>query len=218
MYFNDKVFVRHSEVSDSRGEPAIGIGNGMARTTDPYSQAKLSRKVSKKRYSNDSGKSKSSSGARTWPVDRAILDLGCGDGIMLKAFSVLGWKTIIGIEGDPDLVRLSRLNSAKKNSFFPGQRVFLYNKYFIDIKEILSDLENQGIFVDYVYAFNPCSEKELLLVASHIRDKLPTQETLIVHLRNPVSATAFLSSNLFNAKLLEEANNTKVFALEARLK
>jgi SAM-dependent methyltransferase len=211
--------MRHRLVSDLLGEPNVGLGNGMARTVDAYTQAKLSRRIRQKNFRNSMRWDQGGVHINRGQHQGAILDLGCGDGVMLRAFQILGWKTIIGIEGDPELAQLALDNTAPKSWIgkrYQGNfRVSVYSEQFEQIGKVLNDLSNSGIFVEYVYAFNPCSPKELLEVIHRIRLHLPATKTLMVQLRNPVSHFELSMSKLFKASTVFTMENTVVLALES---
>jgi len=90
-------FLRHPEVTDLETNVNVGSGFGLARTTDPLTQ--IFRVL---RYMN-------------WKFSPfrksfSLLDLGCGDGFMLKAFDFAGFRNLSGVEIDNELADLSRKN------------------------------------------------------------------------------------------------------------
>lgn len=93
IFLNRKKFLKDPRVMDSRGSSSVGLGKGMARTSDPFTQALLSLRAQqlKSRSENHAmywGNFTAAAGRRIRKRKKerqplsAILDLGSGDGVM----------------------------------------------------------------------------------------------------------------------------------------
>lgn len=167
LLFRGSTFIRHSDVMDTATNPNVGEGNGMARTTSPIFSTWLLRK-----FSNG----------------KTALDLGCGDGVVLRLMRYAGFKNIFGIEADEQLAALAMHNE-------PGAVVIVGD---MTSSEIVSRIPYREITV---FAFNPASPEVL---TEGIRKLMESRESLILILRNP-KAIENLIQAFPNSKILRDA-------------
>jgi hypothetical protein len=154
--YHPKRYIKHPLVSDATTNSTVGIGYGLARSTDPITLLYLFwRYIPKAMWSKSNKKS--------------IIDLGCGDGTVLRLLEFMKLKNLVGVEGDETLSELAKKNSSwaeiinvdfTTNNFF--ERVYLY-----DFKVL--------------FAFNPTSAAKL----SKVIIKLVKNEPVFLILRNP---------------------------------
>ena len=130
-----KNFLRHPEVTDARTNVNIGAGFGMARTTDPLKLGLIFLRHA---------------GLPFWFPNSWILDLGCGDGIVLKLLEKLRYRKIAGIENDNFLCTLAKQN-CPKSQIIGGD--FLQSR---SISEVVA------LNPRVIYAFNPAPPEEIL--------------------------------------------------------
>ncbi len=88
---------------------------------------------------------------------KSILDLGSGDGFVLRLAEKLHYSNTFGIEADPDLFRLSEKNC---------NRGKLYNQFFEDIKPL--DFPN---VIDLIYLFNPTDYETIINSCAKLKSK-----------------------------------------------
>lgn len=89
-------------VKDLETNPGIGLGLGMARTTDPLLTLYILLKI-KFELGNKNLK---------------VMDVGCGDGVVLRIMKFARFKEIIGIEGDFQLYSLAKRNNQYATIYF----------------------------------------------------------------------------------------------------
>ncbi len=131
-----KNFESHPECYPLETNPNLGVGNGHAQSRDlpvlvPF--LVLLRAVG----------------------CRSIIDLGSGDGFVLKAAESLGFRRCYGVEADLALWEISRRNL---------KRSVVYNQYFNDI-----EIECFEKPLHLVYFFNPDSPENMLDVCLKLR-------------------------------------------------
>jgi SAM-dependent methyltransferase len=117
-----KGFVFHAVTKQLETNPLLGVGNGHALSRDLHlliPQLRLLRVL----------------GSRT------ILDLGSGDGFVLRAAKQLNYLNLFGVEADVSLAAISRLNLTRSK---------IFQNYFQDFNP--ADI---GYPIDVVYIFNP---------------------------------------------------------------
>lgn len=129
----------------------------------------------------------------------------------------MGWKVVIGIEGDAELARHAKANFVKLTTLSKSRQTrIVYHKDFTDINEILDDLDERGISIPHVYAFNPCEPDLLIRTLALILTRLPDGDFLTVQLRNPVASQAVLESLDFTACSMLQRENTEVLILNSK--
>jgi SAM-dependent methyltransferase len=126
-----------------------------------------------------------------------ILDLGCGDGAVLKLLEKLRYRKIAGIELDPFLCRLAKQNSPK-SQIIEGN--FLHNR---SIDEVLA------LNPRVIYAFNPAPPYEVVSFLSSII----SEKNLMVILRNPIAFEAICASTFIDCFLIRSYKHFKVMRL-----
>ena len=160
--FHFKSFLRHPEVSDNFTNHSIGYGHGMARTSrEVLTFFKIIRIIHKRRKI------------------KVGIDLGCGDGVVLKYFSMAGLNAV-GIEYDQELPKLASLNNPKAR-VITGD---LTDKYQIKkcleaVCELEPTLKDRPDLV--VYAFNPMVPEILIDVIKEVSE----QTEFVLFLKNP---------------------------------
>jgi hypothetical protein len=150
-------FSRHAEVNDLETNINIGYGYGLARTRDPLNQ--VMRII---RFCGP---------LRVYSKDFSLLDLGCGDGYMLRAFDFLRFRNLYGIEADKSLTNLARKNVPKATIELLD---FTSSKF-------LNQVQTKSFSA--IYTFNPCPAKELVPALI----KLAQNGSYVLFLRNPIS-------------------------------
>jgi SAM-dependent methyltransferase len=88
---------------------------------------------------------------------RSLLDLGSGDGFVLRLAEKLGFSKTFGIEAHPELFKLSEKNCP---------RSYLYKMYF---EEISSD--DFLMRFDVIYLFNPAEYETTLISCMKLNSK-----------------------------------------------
>jgi hypothetical protein len=182
-------FQRHPLVSDDRTNSAIGIGNGMARTSrETITFYRLIRKL-KKKYS----------------LNTAI-DLGCGDGVAVRYFELSGLFSV-GIEFDQSLSSLAQINNPQaliiSGDITESQVV---DKTIKSVKSNFANRKKQPKLL--VYAFNPI-EPALLLGSLNL---FASNSNYILLLKNPKCLPFLLLDK--NYKIVKESNNGNLVVLE----
>jgi hypothetical protein len=176
-------FLRHPEVTDLETNVNVGSGFGMARTTDPLTQ--IFRVL---RYMN-------------WKFSPfrksfSLLDLGCGDGFMLKAFDFAGFRNLSGVEIDSELADLSRKN-------VPRASIASLDFSSSDFVQFAK----KGNF-KAVFTFNPAPAAQLIPALRAL-----AQEPYILFFRNPISATEIITSPELNVKIIARLRNMIIFRI-----
>ena len=149
-------FVRHPEVNDYETNTNVGHGFGLARTIDPLTQ--ILRVI---RYM----------GIARMPFSRnfSIIDLGCGDGFMLKGFDFVGFKNLTGIELDKEL------------AFLAAENVIRAKIHCVDFSSPdFSDTLGRSSYAA-VFAFNPAPANKLIYALKSIAEG----GSFVLFLRNP---------------------------------
>ncbi len=135
-----KIFLRdfesHPQTKPLETNPNLGVGNGHAQSRDlsllvPF--LVLLRMLGCK----------------------SILDLGSGDGFVLKIAESIGFFNCYGIEADLSLCEISRMNL---------NRSVIYNQYFCDVK-----VETFVKPIHLIYFFNPDAPLNMLDVCLKLR-------------------------------------------------
>ena len=117
-----KGFVFHADTKQLETNPLLGAGNGHALSRDLHlliPQLRLLRLLG----------------------SRAILDLGSGDGFVLRTAEYLRYFNLYGIEADSALAEISRSNLTD---------AIIIQSYFQDFDPV-----EIGLPIDVVYIFNP---------------------------------------------------------------
>lgn len=154
--YDVKRFSKHSDVSDHATNPNVGMGFGLARTTDPFTLALLFLRFFPKTLWLKSTK--------FW-----VMDLGCGDGTVLRLLEILKVKKIVGVEGDSGISELAKRNTSYSIIL---QEDFTQDNFF----HIVSSFHLKVIF-----AFNPVNPNDLVEVLV----KLMSYDSILIILRNP---------------------------------
>lgn len=178
-------FSRHPQVSDDFSNHATGYGFGIARTSrEVLHFYMILKSINKAR-----------------PI-RVGIDLGCGDGVALKYFSMFGLKSI-GIEYDTILAEYASLNN-------PDSEIIVGD--LTDSSVISSSLElakelgftpgdESGLLV---YAFNPMSPN---LTFDVIRE-IAAYSSYVLFLKNPTCRTLIeADDSLLKLELYDDGNH-----------
>jgi len=177
-----KNFLRHPEVTDERTNVKVGAGNGMARSTDPLKLALIFlRHVGLPFFSNS-----------------FILDLGCGDGIVLKLLERLGYRKIVGVESDRHLCFLAKQNS-KKSKIIEGN--FLHRRIIAEVAALKPRI---------IYLFNPAPPHEVLFFL----ESLINETELVLILRNPEAFQDICSSTKIQVLSIHSYDNYKILKIQ----
>ena len=122
-------------VVDARTSPEIGDGFGLARSIDLLELIYVLMKA----------------GSRNC---RTFVDLGCGDGVVLRVANIFKIKNIIGIESDAKISQFAKENNPKA--------LVLHCKF--------QDWESQNLVQSryVIYSFNPCEFSILLSAINKI--------------------------------------------------
>lgn len=149
-------FVRHPEVNDYETNVNVGHEFGLARTIDPLTQ--IFRVI---RYM----------GFIRTPFGKnfSILDLGCGDGFMLRGFDFVGFKNLAGVEFDRKLCYI-----ASKN--IPRAKIHCVDFSSPDFSVSLGETSFTAVF-----AFNPAPARALIPALKCIAER----GSYILFYRNP---------------------------------
>lgn len=135
-----KIFLRdfesHPETKPLETNPNLGVGNGHAQSRD------LSLLVPFLVILRMLG-------------CKSILDLGSGDGFVLRIAESIGYSKCYGIEADLSLCQISRMNL---------NRSVIYNQYFSDVK-----VEYFEKPIHLIYIFNPDLPLNMLEVCLKLR-------------------------------------------------
>ena len=176
-----KNFVRHPEVSDYATNINVGIGFGLARTIDPLTQIVrvvrfmgLTRMLFGKKFS--------------------LLDLGCGDGFLLRGFDSVGFRNLTGVEFDPQLAQLASAN-------IPRATILCVDFSSSNFQTILGEHS-----FDAVFAFNPAPAKEVIPALK----KIAQNGSFVLFLRNPKSWSELVLEGDLEFKVLGRPLNMVV--------
>ena len=131
-------FEFHPETRAYETNPALGVGNGHALSRDLH---RLIPFLVSLRILGC----------------KSILDLGSGDGFVLRLAEKLHYSNTFGIEANPALFRLSEKNCTRGK---------LYNKFFEDIKP----LDFPGV-IDLIYLFNPTDYETIINCCAKLKSK-----------------------------------------------
>ena len=128
-------FQRVPGTTDDRTFPDIGDGYGLARSIDILELLRVLI-------------------VSNWGRARTLIDLGCGDGVVLRVASKISIATIIGIESDSQIARLAQSN----------------NPSALVINSKFEEWNVAGLELDryIIYAFNPTYFKFLLTAINNI--------------------------------------------------
>lgn len=179
-----KNFQRHPKVSDEFGNPAVGIGYGMARTTDNLSLLYY--------FLRFVGIPRERTGY--------ILDLGSGDGWVLHLLSKLRYRSLLGIEFDGELVSLSNRN-------VPRAKIIQGDFRSLSVVKMLGSLHRE---ICAIYIFNPAPPEDIV----EFLTRIGIQSEIIVVMRNPKALGHIMSSTYFSTKLLRQKTNFAVLLLK----
>lgn len=190
MFFRSN-FHRHPEVDDYRTNPNIGGGFGLARTIDPLRVVFIAFYVVLrfKKFLE----LRSLFGFRDLP----IIDLGCGDGVILKVFYIFGFRKITGVEIDSKLCLLAKKNvpaALVLNMDFGGSSFRNW-----------CECNRQKL----LFAFNPAPQDVLTKAIFSLAQK----NEVILILRNPVALFDILNSKMFSSQILVEFQNIAVIEI-----
>ena len=176
-----KKFERHPQVSDLYTNVNVGIGNGMGRANDPVSLGFLFLRYFGLPIANK---------------DNFLLDLGCGDGTVLRIFQLLGYRKYLGVEFDPELCHLAAKNS--KAQIIKGD--FTHSELQTQIRKFSPTK---------IFAFNPINAGTLYSVI----ENLFVRSKIVVILRNPKDSHLLKSNSNFKVKILRKKGNYLIYEL-----
>jgi hypothetical protein len=178
-------FKRHPMVSDECTNPDIGHGNGMARTTGETILFFLLFSKLRKNYRLVAG-----------------IDLGCGDGVVLKYFKISGLRQA-GIEYDESLSRLAQFNNPDAiiiTGDFTNEKIIAKTLISLDLDN--PTIKNEGWEL-LVYAFNPIVPEKLL----DSLDLIAKRRSFILILKNPNCLPLLLGKENYEVvKFLNKGN------------
>jgi hypothetical protein len=176
-----KNFVRHPEVSDYETNINVGYGFGLARTTDPLTQIiRVIRFCGFKRI--------------PFGKNFSLLDLGCGDGFMIKGFDFVRFRNLSGVELDPDLANLASAN-------IPRATIFCVDFSSSKFETLVGQNSYQAVF-----AFNPAPAQQLIPPLK----KIAKNGSYILFLRNPKSWPELVAENDLTFEILGKPRNMVV--------
>ena len=178
--FRQHSFQKHPAVNDYSTNERIGSGYGMARTTDPLTLIFILL-----RYGL----------VHRFARGGAVLDLGCGDGVVLRLLSILGVREIIGVESDPVLAHLAKRNVPRANIICAD-----FNSNEFEAKLMPFELST-------IYMFNPTSAGEISAALS----KLACAHEITAIYRNPQSFGELLQQTEYQIKLKKRFSNYVIF-------
>ena len=177
-------FQRHPDTNDFKTSKDVGGGYGYAKSTDTLFLGLLFL-----RYSL----------ASVFFKDRGLIDLGCGDGAVLRLAEFIGFKTVIGVEISESLAGFAKINS-KNSSILIGSYANLPTMYGFDSFKIKT-----------VFVFNPGPVFEIQQALCAIA----TNQPKILIYRNPKWALELENRN-FDLKLLKSFKNYKIFTFNLK--
>lgn len=171
-------FVRHPEVNDYQTNINVGHGFGLARTRDPLTQ--ILRVI---RYM----------GVAQTPFGRnfSILDLGCGDGFMIRGFDFVGFRNLVGVELDRELADLASVN-------IPRAKIHCVDYSSPAFSDFLGETSYAAVF-----AFNPGPAKPLILALK----KIACNGSYILFLRNPKFWREITLEKELKCEILDKPSN-----------
>jgi hypothetical protein len=110
---------------------------------------------------------------------RTLIDLGCGDGVVLRVAQKIWIPTIIGIESDSQIARLAQIN----------------NPSALVINSKFEEWNVTGLELDryIIYAFNPTEFKFLLIAINNIL--LQHEKCIAIVLKNIDEDLSGIKSN-----------------------
>ena len=181
-------FVRHTEVNDYETNINVGYGFGLARTVDPFTQ-----KIRVIRFKGFS--------CLPFRKNFSLLDLGCGDGFMIRGFDFVGFRNLTGIELDPDLANLAKEN-------IPNATIFCVDFSSSSFKLIASQNSYAAVFT-----FNPAPAKDLIPSLKSIAERGP----YVLFLRNPISWPELDSETDLRFEILGNPRNMVVARVRGNL-
>ena len=171
-------FVRHPEVNDYETNINVGGGFGLARTIDPLTQIfHVIRYMGMSRM--------------PFASNFAIIDLGCGDGFMLKGFDFVGFKNLTGVELDRELADLASLN-------IPRAKIHCVDFSSSDFSGAL----DRSTFAA-AFAFNPAPATQLISALKSIA----AGGSFVLFLRNPKFWPEIISGNDLEFEILGKPRN-----------
>jgi len=189
--FHFKSFIRHSDVSDDFTNHSIGYGHGMARTSrEVLTFFEILRIIRKGRKV------------------KVGIDLGCGDGVALKYFSMARLKAV-GIEYDQELAKLALLNNPKAR-VITGD--LTDNKQIKKCLEAAYEMEStlrdgSGLVV---YAFNPMVPDIMIEVIKAMSE----QTEFVLFLKNPTLRRKLQETPTLNLKTIFDDGNHLVLEVK----
>jgi SAM-dependent methyltransferase len=136
LFYQDFEF--HPKTKPLETNPALGVGNGHALSRDLHILIPLLMLL-------------------RFLGCKSILDLGSGDGYVLRPAEKLRFAKTVGVEADIELFKLSQKNCPKSE---------LFNMYFEEIK--LDDFPNA---FDVIYLFNPAQYETTMKACGELRSK-----------------------------------------------
>jgi len=179
-YFVINDFVTPKNLGDNQTELEIGLGNGFARTSrETLTLTKKFRRLRKEYGLN------------------YALDLGAGDGVILRYFEI-SRLIPIGIEGDPFLSSLLLENVPKSKLI---QLSIDDPRAAQEVTRIVGNKYLNGRLL--VYVFNPASSS----IVVEALTQLAQYFELILVLKNPKSMNQILNSVNLDSYLLSHSEN-----------
>lgn len=181
-------FHRHPEVSDFETNVNVGHGLGLARTIDPLTQI-----IRVLRYM----------GIARFPFRKnfSILDLGCGDGFMLRGFDFVGFRNLSGVEFDQNLAGLAQINVRRA-------KIFCVDFSSSQFSKVLG-----GNSYTAVFAFNPAPAEQLIAALKVLLEN----GSYTLFLRNPKSWPEIVSEKCFELEVLGTPQNMVVARVSRKL-
>lgn len=131
-------FESHPKTKPLETNPALGVGNGHALSRDLHLLIPLLKLL---RFTGCT----------------SILDLGSGDGYVLRSAEKLRFTKTVGVEADIELFKLSQKNCPRSE---------LFNMYFEEIG--FGDFPNA---FDVIYLFNPAPYETTMKACVQLRSK-----------------------------------------------
>jgi len=171
-------FVRHPEVDDYTTNIQIGQGFGLARTIDPLTQ--IFRVV---RYLGPD--------YFRYRKNFSIIDLGCGDGFMLRGFEFAGFRNLSGIEIDNELAELASRN-------IPSASILCLDFSSPAFSKALAQKSYIAVFT-----FNPAPAEQLVSALV----TLAINGSYVLFLRNPKSWPAIAAAQDLKTEILGSPKN-----------
>jgi hypothetical protein len=183
--------MRHPDVSDNFTNQTIGHGHGMARTSrEVLTFFKIIRIIRKRRKV------------------RVGIDLGCGDGVALKYFSMARVKAV-GIEYDRELAKLASLNNPKAR-VITGDLTDRYQikKCYEASIDLEPTLKHRPDLV--VYAFNPMVPEIMIGVI----EEMAELTEFVLFLKNPTLRVSLQETPSLKTELIYDDGNHLVLEVK----